>query len=182
MEFERLAGFARFKRQWDSVRIARNVHCGLFTFGDSDLPYYLVCGPSDEEDCVVVKRGEVKVTRPLIVTAQNASPQFRDFFEDRDDQAMAQFVLARTARFPHVQFSNVVEFHQKVTDSVDEAVERLDGELDREDENQVAILTAPPGLGGIAVLRYCVERVAASAPDNITELKERGLLPESWHS
>ena len=48
----------------------------------------------------------------------------------------------------------------------------------REDpEIRVAILTAPAALAGVAVLRYSVQRVMDSAPDNVQELRERGLLP-----
>ena len=57
------------------------------------------------------------------------------------------------------------------------AATRINRKLDEEEEDRVAILTAPPGLGGVAVLRYCLERVAQSAPDNLAELRERGLLP-----
>ena len=49
--------------------------------------------------------------------------------------------------------------------------------LDDEEEDRVAILTAPQNLAGIAVLRYAAERVLKSAPDNIQELRERGFLP-----
>ena len=64
----------------------------------------------------------------------------------------------------------------------DEVVARLNRQLGREDEDRVAILTAPHGLGGVAVLRYAAERILKSAPENIQELRERGCLPEPWSS
>lgn len=42
----------------------------------------------------------------------------------------------------------------------------------------MAILSAPHGLGGIAVLRYSLERIAQSTPENVTELKDRSFLPQ----
>ncbi|MEZ6113719.1 MAG: hypothetical protein R3C99_22310 [Pirellulaceae bacterium] len=54
---------------------------------------------------------------------------------------------------------------------------RLNRQLDAEEEDRVAILTAPHGLAGIALMRYAAERVRESAPDNIQELRERGFLP-----
>jgi hypothetical protein len=56
-------------------------------------------------------------------------------------------------------------------------VANLNRQLDTEEEDRVAILTAPPDLGGMAVLRYAAERIWRSGPDNIQELRERGFLP-----
>jgi hypothetical protein len=61
---------------------------------------------------------------------------------------------------------------------VDEVVSRLNRHLDAEEEDRTAILTAPHGLGGIAVLKYATERVWQSSADNIKELRERGFLPD----
>ena len=62
-------------------------------------------------------------------------------------------------------------------DSMDAAVEKINRRLDEDEEDQIAILTAPANLAGIAILRYATERVFKSAPDNIQELRERGFLP-----
>ena len=91
---------------------------------------------------------------------------------------VVQFLLQRTAAFSHLKFDNLHGPSQIVSDSVDEVVARLNRKLDTEEEDRVAILTAPYGLGGLAVLRYAAERVWRSAPDNIQELRERGFLPD----
>ena len=90
---------------------------------------------------------------------------------------LVRFLLSRTARFSNMKFNNVVRSEQFVSDSVEEAATRINRKLDEEEEDRVAILTAPTGLGGVAVLRYCLERVAKSAPENLAELRERGFLP-----
>ena len=50
-------------------------------------------------------------------------------------------------------------------------------QLDDEEEDRVAVLTAPAELGGLAILKYTTERILTSAPGNVQELRERGLLP-----
>lgn len=90
---------------------------------------------------------------------------------------MVDFLLARSAAFSHLKFNNRQGKEEVVSDSVEEAVAKLSERLDREEEDRVAILTAPFGLGSVAVLRYAAERIAQSAPDNIQELRERGYLP-----
>jgi hypothetical protein len=173
--------FADFEQQrefqeiWDAVQIVRPVHYTLFTFGESELPYYLVCS-GGEDSTVAITRGEVRITRPLIITPDNARPEFQNFFETGDDEAAAQFILARTAGFSHLKFENQGGPARIVTDSVEEAVARLNRMLDDDEEDRVAIIVSPLRLAGFALFRYAAERVWQSAPDNVQELRERGFL------
>lgn len=167
----------RFYDAWERVRIVRGVSYSLFTFGASTLPYFLVLEPNPPATNVSVTRGEVKVTRPLIITADNARPEFQDFFENSDDEGVANFILSRTAAFSHLKFQNQSGPARIVTDSVEEAVARLNRQLDDEEEEHVAIITAPAKLASFAVFRYATERVWQSAPENLQELRERGFLP-----
>jgi hypothetical protein len=173
-EFERER---RFRHAWESVQIERSVPYSLFTFGESVLPYYLVCGASAPGGTVSIRQGEVRITRPTIITPDTMRPEFLNFFEDRDDEEMVDFLLARSAAFSHLKLSNESGSERIVSDSVEEAVARLNRQLDDDEEDRVAILSAPPGLAGVAVLRYAAESVLASAPDNVQELRERGFLP-----
>lgn len=169
----------QFRDAWDAVSIARSVPYSLFTFGESELPYYLVLSPKQAGQPVSVRQGLVKITRPLIITPENFEPEFENFFDDEDemDGRLAHYFLARTASFSHLRMNNRSLARKLSSDSVEETVARLNRQLDDEDEDRVAILTAPAGLAGIAVMRYAADRVMQSARDNITELRERGFLP-----
>jgi hypothetical protein len=109
----------------------------------------------------------------------DSRPEFENFFDDDDDEGerFAQILLARTAAFSHLRFLNQSGPSRIVSDSVEDAVDRLNRQLDTDEEDRVAILAAPPGLGGVAVLRYAAERVWSSVPENVQELRERGFLP-----
>lgn len=167
----------RFREAWESVRIERGVPYSLFTFGESQLPYFLVSGARKPGTPVSIRQGEVRITRPLIITPDTARPEFRNFFDDADEAGLVEFLLARSAAFSNLRFLNESGPERIVSDSVEEAVAKLNRQLDDEEEDRVAILTAPPELAGMALLKYAAERVAASAPDNIQELRERGFLP-----
>ncbi|MBX3440741.1 MAG: hypothetical protein KF861_24840 [Planctomycetaceae bacterium] len=178
MEFSDHDAGARFRKAWQAVAIARSVSYSLFTFGESELPYFLIVDAAQPREPVSVTQGEVRITRPLIITPHNARPELRGFFEDHEFDDVVDFLLQRTAAFSHLKFSNQHGPAQIVSDSVEEVVARLNHRLDSEEEDRMAILTAPHGLGGLAVLRYAAERVWQSAPDNIQELRERGFLPD----
>lgn len=150
----------------------------LFTFGSSEMPYYLVEDAERPRDPVQLTRGEVRVTRPMIVTPGSDRPEFEGFFDNPEFEGLASFLLARTAAFSNLRLSNQHGAAEIVSDSVEEVVGRLNQQLDADEEDRVAILTAPHGLGGLAVLRYAAERILESAPGNIQELRERGFLPD----
>jgi hypothetical protein len=183
MEQEQLMNFSefedrrRFQQAWEAVRIARPVHYALFTFGESELPYFLVCEAREANETVTITRGDVRITRPLIITPDNMHPELRNFFENAEEGTLADFILSRTAALSHLRFENEHGPARIVTDSVEEAVSRLNRQLDSDEEDRVAILCAPASLAGFAVFRYAAERVMKSAPENIQELRERGLLP-----
>jgi hypothetical protein len=176
LPFDEFSQFQRLRKLWNSVRVERAVECGLFTFGDSDLPYYLITS-SPEAQLVRIRRGNVTISRARIITADSFQPEFRNFFEELEDGEMLPFLLARSAAFSNLRVVNESGPENIVTDTVEEAVARLNRQLDSEDEDRVAILSAPASLGGFAVFRYATERILASAPDNIQELRERGFLP-----
>ena len=167
----------RFHEAWEAVKIERAVEVSLFTFGETDLPYYLICGDSQPGTAVSVTKGEVHIKRPMIITPENAHGEFRNFFDESEDKGMIEFLLARTAKFSNLHIENESSEKKIVSDSMDEAIDKLKKKLDSEDEDRVAILSAPPHLGGVAVLRYAADRVLESGPGNIQELRERGFLP-----
>ncbi len=168
----------RFMEAWQRVRIARPVHYTLFTFGESELPYYLVLEPEQPGKPVSVRQGMVKIARPLIITPDTIEPEFQNFFESDDEADVAQFLLARAASFSHLRLQNQLRGERIATDNLQTVIDHLNRQLDDEDEDRVAILAAPAALAGIAVLKYAADRVASSAAGNITELREKGFLPD----
>jgi hypothetical protein len=177
MSFRESEEQRRFQEAWQAVAIVRSVPYSLFTFGESILPYYLVCGEAESREPVTITQGEVRVQRPVIITPDNARPELSGFFDNPQEEGIAEFLLARTAHFSNYKFANRSGTKRSVSHSVDEVVDQLNEQLDQEDEDRLAILTAPPNLGGVAVLRYAAERVWESTPSNIQELRERGFLP-----
>lgn len=182
MDFGSFDPAAQLHALFQRVEIPRRVEYSLFTFGDSDLEYFLVVDGESPGDLVSVIRGAVKVTRPTILTP-DSRPELHGFFEELNESlgnvgGVVDFLMSRTAAFQHVSLDNRHGPAEMVSDSVEEAVARLNKRLDAEEEEHVAILTAPHGLGPIAVFRYATERISESAPGNIQELRERGFLPD----
>lgn len=174
--FDDFEEMRRLHAAWESIRVVRPVEYSLFTFGDSVLEYLLVTEGHPPERLVEVRKGEVKVTRPLIIRPGNDGPEFLNFFEEDSGERAIEFLLSRTAAFSNLRFTNHSGPAKIVSDQIEEAVAKLQRQLDAEDEDRVAILTAPASMAGLAILKYTADRVIQSAPDNINELRERGFL------
>ena len=65
-----------FRELWDAVRIERPVAYSLFTFGDSELPYFLVMS-QDDDSKVIIRQGKVTVSRARIITPDSMQPVSR---------------------------------------------------------------------------------------------------------
>lgn len=176
MDFNSYSDEQKFIEMWNTVRVERPVPFSLFTFGDSQLAYFLVTSNQQENAMVKVSRGDVKVSRPQIITPFNANPEFQNFFETLEEEEMASYLMTRTAAFSNLRLANQAGPAKIVSDSVEEAVSKLNSQLDSEEEEHVAILSAPEHLSGIAVLKYASERIMESTPGNVQELRERGFL------
>ncbi|MCA8995336.1 MAG: hypothetical protein KDA80_00050 [Planctomycetaceae bacterium] len=168
----------RFYELWNSVKIVRSVPYTLFTFGESDLPYFLVVDAKIPGEPVEVSQGTVKVARPMLITPYNMSPEFQNLFEEDEYAGLFDFVMARTAAFSNLKISNQSRKSEFHSDSVAEVVARLNERFDAEQEDRVAILTAPYNRGPLAVFKYTTQRILESAPGNIQELREKGFLPD----
>lgn len=162
---------------WRAVRIERPVSYSLFTFGETVMPYYLVLGGKSAKDLIKIRKGDVRVARATIITPDSFRPEFRNFFDDPEFSDMVEFLLARSAAFSNLKVSNQHGADQIVSDSIEEVVSKLNRQLDEEEEDHTAILSAPLSLAGVAILRYTAERIWQSTPDNLQELRERGFLP-----
>lgn len=167
----------QFFSLWQQVKIERSVHYSLFTFGQSELPYYLITPPDEDHPLVEVREGEIRIARPMIITPNNAGPEFENFFNEEDDSSMIDFLMARSAQFSNLKLSNRTGKLKQESDQMEEVVAKLNAKLDNEEEDRIAILTAPRSLSGLALVKYAGEKIAESAPDNLQELRERGLLP-----
>lgn len=177
MYFEDHEQERHFNALWEAVRIEREVRFSLFTFGDTDLPYFLVTPADNENNTVAVRQGQVTISRAKILTPDNMQPEFRNFFENSDELGAVEFLMSRTAAFSNLKLSNHQGSERIVTDTVDEAVDQLNRRLDHEEEEHTAILSAPAGMAGFALFKYASQRVMNSAQDNLQELRERGFLP-----
>ena len=164
------------------IRLARDVTRSIFTFGHTELPYYVIFEP-DSGGQSELKTGQVTVSRPTILTP-DSEPEFFGLFEQLAEESGAdladfvQFAIRRTAAFDRLKVANTFGNVERPGGGIEEVLERVNRRLDDEEDEETGVLVAPRGLGPLAVIKYAGYRISRSAPDNMQELRERGFLPE----
>ena len=93
-----------------------------------------------------------------------------------DGEEVVRFLMSRGVTFGDLKLGHRRLKRGTIARSPERVVEQLQEEIVDEDD-RTAILVAPHGLGGVALVRYAAECVMESAPGNIGELRERGFLP-----
>ena len=93
-----------------------------------------------------------------------------------DGERVVRFLMSRGVKFDRLNVSHARRRRGMLTGSPEQVVRRLTDAIEDEDD-RTAILVAPHGLGGVALVRYAAECVMESTPGNIGELRERGFLP-----
>ena len=96
--------------------------------------------------------------------------------DGEDGEEVVRFLMSRGVKFGDLQVGHRRLKRGTVARSPERVVEQLKDEILDEDD-RTAILVAPHGLGGVALVRYAAECIMDSAPGNIGELRERGFLP-----
>ncbi|MEM9703737.1 MAG: hypothetical protein AAF907_14960, partial [Planctomycetota bacterium] len=96
--------------------------------------------------------------------------------DDEDGERVVRFLMSRGVKFGDLKLGHRRRKRSAVTQSPERVVEQLKSEILDEDD-RTAILVAPHGLGGVALVRYAAECIMESAPGNIGEMRERGFLP-----
>ncbi|MFH5806604.1 hypothetical protein [Alienimonas sp. DA493] len=96
--------------------------------------------------------------------------------EGEDGEEVVRFLMSRGVKFGDLKVGHRRLKRGVIARSPERVVEQLKDEILDEDD-RTAILVAPHGLGGVALLRYAAECIMESAPGNIGELRERGFLP-----
>ena len=93
-----------------------------------------------------------------------------------DGEGVVRFLMSRGVKFGELNLGHRRLRRGRSPRTVRSIVDELKNEICEEDD-RTAILVAPHGLGGVALVRYAAECVMESTPGNIGELRERGFLP-----
>ena len=151
----------------------------LDTFGTSLFNYFLVTEEMDKANLSRVREGHIHAERPQIITPQNIAGLFLEGFGDQGKR-YAEKLGEQGARFAFLKYGFRVSKSDIRSYDVHDSLENVAGKLKEEiagrNEPLTALLTGVDDGWEVCLLKFMVDIIAASAPGNMGDFRERGML------
>ena len=151
----------------------------LDTFGVSRFNYFLVTEEMDTVNLARVREGHINAERPQLITPQNMAKLLLDGFGDQG-QRFADQISAQARNFAFLKYgfriskSDIRSYD--VHESLENVAGRLKDELAAKDEPMTALLTGVDDGWEVCLLKFMVDVITSSAPGNLGDFRDRGLL------
>ena len=171
----------RIRQAIKHTEILRAPKQRLYTFGTTNIYYYLVTEPAYSELVkniteTVVREGRVIAEKPRIVT-----PYYLSRVEGFSSEARRYFealVQEHGTDIPGLfyTYSNEPKELTIVADSLRSVVDKLNAEIDKRGNPLAAIIKGEDELWDVSLMKFIYEMTRSSLPDNLEQLGSRGLL------
>ena len=149
------------------------------TFGTSLFNYFLVTEAMDTVNLSRVREGHIHAERPQILSPQNMAKLMLDGFGE-EGQRYAEQISGQAARFAFLKYGFRVSKSDIRAYDVHESLEQVTGklheDLKRKNEPLTALLTGIDEGWEVCLLKFMVDLINASAPGNLGDFRERGML------
>ena len=175
-EKEKMPRFNRekFKEYWSSTEVIREYQRMLYTFGDMELPYVFAAEHSQFRDRTVVRKGVILFQKPQILLPRYYSgPEFKEGFEHANAIPPEAVYLFRAMGMPYSHITNrIVATEQMEYGRLQDVLDRLNSELENEDNIETGLIKGILDGADISLMRYSLGLVIKSAPENVKEFFE----------
>ena len=171
----------RIRKAVEYTQILRAPRQSLYTFGTTNINYYLVteptyAGPLDIEAETVVREGRVLAERPKIVT-----PYYLAGLEGFSTDARKYFESLIHEYGPNVPgllytYKNEPKELNIVSGHWQSVVDKINADIDQRSDPMAAIIKGLDELWDVALIRFIFEMTRRSLSDNIGQMGARGLL------
>ena len=164
-----------------ATEILRPPKQSLYTFGTTNITYYLLTHPAyaDLDAPVtetVIREGKVVAERPRIVTPfylshlEGFGAEARRYFE-----SLAREYGPGTAGIFYT-YRNEPKEMNIVSDNMRSVVEKINARIDERGDSLSAIIRGEDVLWDVSLLKFIFELTRRSVGDNLSQMGQRGLL------
>ena len=171
----------RIRDAVERTEVLRAPRQSLFTFGRTNIYYYLVTEPAYSDLIggateTVIREGRVLAEKPKIVT-----PYYLSGLEGFSTDARKYFDALIENYGPHVPgllytYKNEPKELNIVSDDLQAVVDKLNAEIDRRGDPLSAIIKGLDDLWDVSLIKFIFEMTRRSVGENLGEMSSRGLL------
>ncbi|MBA7707928.1 hypothetical protein ES703_116812 [subsurface metagenome] len=171
----------RIRHAVEHTEILRAPKQSLYTFGTTNIHYYLVTEPVYSELVnditeTIVREGRVIAERPKIVTPyylsnlEGFSSEARRYFEALVEEHGANI------RGLFYTYKNEPKELTIVSDNLLSVVEKINAEIDRRGDPLMTIIKGEDQFWDVSLMKFIYEMTRSSLQDNLRQMGSRGLL------
>ncbi len=163
------------------TEILRAPKQSLYTFGTTNIYYYLVTKPAYSELIkniteTVVREGRVIAERPRIVT-----PYYLSRLEGFSSEASKYFEALMKEHGSNIRglfytYKNEPKELTIVSENLLSVVDKLNAEIDKRGDPLAAIIKGADELWDVSLMKFISEVTSSSLQDNLRQMGSRGLL------
>jgi len=163
------------------TEILRAPKQSLYTFGTTNIYYYLVTEPAYSELIkniteTVVREGRVIAERPRIVT-----PYYLSRLEGFSSEARRYFEALTKEHGSNIRglfytYKNEPKELTIVSENLLSVVDKLNAEIDKRGDPLAAIIKGEDELWDVSLMKFISEVTSSSLQDNLRQMESRGLL------
>lgn len=169
-----------FQNDWEKAlketQIIRSRIKQLMTTSDTQVPYVLLSHSSINLGDTVVRRGEVKVSKPAIILPPHA-PQFTGFeFEQEGsfhENMVLNFLMVRGISMPSLKYNNNLYTVDVHSGDIDRALSFYRRDLEQKEDVHTGLVLGPDDCWQFSLLLYICTQVVKNAESDIRHLLER---------
>ena len=171
----------RIKQAVQHTEILRAPKQSLYTFGTTNLYYYLVTEPVYSEFLkdnteTVVREGRVIAERPRIIT-----PYYLSRLEGFSSEASRYFDALVKEHGSNIRgvfytYKNEPKEPTIISDNLPSVVDKLNTEIDKSGDPLAAIIKGEDQLWDVSLMKFIYEVTGSSLQGNLREMGSRGLL------
>jgi len=168
-----------FEYAMESTRVVIAPERIIETFGSTSFRFVLVTEFMDATNQVRVRGGSIEAERPRIVAPQHFQKMLLDGFGERArdfaDWLEQHGNLVKVLRYGF-SLKKTDIYEHTISQSLESAVERLQGELKKEDDSSTALITGIEDGWEVCLLKFTSDLIRKSSSENVNEWQRRGLL------
>ena len=155
------------------TEIIRSRIASLATVGDTMVPYILLSESSINQGDTVVRKGEVRVTKPSLIVPPN-NPQFLGFEVDEegpvDPNSLINFLLVRGISLPSLRYDNQTSSLDVYEGRLSNAIKFYNEELQKQENVKSGLLVGHQEYWSFSLLIFICSQIAKNADLDIRKL------------
>jgi hypothetical protein len=157
----------------ENTEVIRPPRQSLSTFGSTNINYYLITSLMDQAN--IVREGRVIAAKPKIVTPaylinlEGFSGQARRFFEMMAEQYPREPSIFYT-------YKNEPGDMNVISETIEEIIDKINKRIEGSSNPLSAIIKGVEEMWDVSLLKFTYELTRKSVYDNVTEMKQGGLL------